>query len=232
MSADLDKLKTRIQALGAKTVDNGCTEAEALAAAAKVAELLDRYTLSLDDVAIARTRCERAIFRPGRNKRIRLDLCIDAIAYFCDSKAWRERDGSGEPAHVFFGLPADIAIALYLAQLVDDTVRSELGRYKTSEAYQRFRYNERALANSSFALGMIESIAAKLVAMKDRRDATHRGDGRDLALVKSSAVETELATQGISLFASTGGSRFVSPDAFDAGIAAGDALPIRTNPGG
>ena len=41
----LGKLKLRIQALRAKTIDNGCTEDEALSAAAKVAELLDRYDL-------------------------------------------------------------------------------------------------------------------------------------------------------------------------------------------
>ena len=34
----LDRLKTRIQGLRSKTTDNGCTEAEALLAAAKVAE--------------------------------------------------------------------------------------------------------------------------------------------------------------------------------------------------
>jgi len=43
--AALDRLKTRIQGLHSKTTDNGCTEAEALLAAAKVAELLDRYDL-------------------------------------------------------------------------------------------------------------------------------------------------------------------------------------------
>ena len=50
--AALDKLKLRIQALRAKTIDNGCTEDEALSAAAKVAELLDRYDLSLTDIDI------------------------------------------------------------------------------------------------------------------------------------------------------------------------------------
>ena len=45
--ATFDRLRQRIQALRAKTVANGCTEGEALAAAAKVAELLDRYDLSL-----------------------------------------------------------------------------------------------------------------------------------------------------------------------------------------
>ena len=47
-----DKLRARIQTLRAKTIDNGCTEGEALAAAAKVSELLDRYELSLTDVEI------------------------------------------------------------------------------------------------------------------------------------------------------------------------------------
>lgn len=50
--AALDRLKTRIQGLRSKTTDNGCTEAEALLAAGKVAELLDRYDLSLTDVEI------------------------------------------------------------------------------------------------------------------------------------------------------------------------------------
>jgi Protein of unknown function (DUF2786) len=50
--AVLDRLKTRIQGLRSKTTDNGCTESEALLAAAKVAELLDRYDLSLTDVEI------------------------------------------------------------------------------------------------------------------------------------------------------------------------------------
>ena len=48
--AAFDRLKTRIQGLRSKTTDNGCTEAEALLAAAKVAELLDRY-----DIEFART---------------------------------------------------------------------------------------------------------------------------------------------------------------------------------
>ena len=39
------KIAARIRALLAKTVENGCTEAEALSAAAKVAELLDRHDL-------------------------------------------------------------------------------------------------------------------------------------------------------------------------------------------
>ena len=71
--AALDKLKLRIQALRAKTMDNGCTEAEAMMAAAKVAELLDRYDLTLSDVELRESACERRVFETRRKNRIPLD---------------------------------------------------------------------------------------------------------------------------------------------------------------
>src|ERR1700682_5249001 len=68
--AALDRLKTRIQGLRCKTTDNGCTESEALLAAAKVAELLDRYDLSLTDVEIRDAPCEQREYETYRKKRI------------------------------------------------------------------------------------------------------------------------------------------------------------------
>ena len=112
--------------------------------------------------------------------------------------------------------------------MIDNTVRTELGRYKTSPAYMKFRHNERALANASFALGMIASIAGKLTAMKDARDAAKRGGGREIVVVKAATVDTELARLGLTLRRASGGRRMVSPDAFDAGSAAGEALSIVT----
>ena len=160
--AALDKLKTRIQGLRAKTIDNGCTEGEALAAAAKVAELLDRYDLSLTDVELRDAPCERRAYETHRKKRIPLDDCIGAIADFCDCRVWREKNQAGEARYVFFGLRSDIEVAHYLTELIDSAVRAELGRYKTTAGYQRFRHQERHMANASFALGMVASIADKL----------------------------------------------------------------------
>ena len=130
--AALDKLKTRIQALRAKTIDNGCTEDEALSAAAKVAELLDRYDLSLTDIEIREAPCERRAYETYRKKRIPLDDCIGAVANFCDCRVWREKNQAGESRYVFFGLRSDIEVAHYLTELIDAAVRSELGRYKTT----------------------------------------------------------------------------------------------------
>ncbi len=225
--AELDKLKTRIQALRAKTIDNGCTEDEALSAAAKVAEMLDRYDLSLTDIDIREAPCERREYETYRKKRIPLDDCIGAIANFCDCRVWREKNQAGQSRYVFFGLRSDIEVAHYLAELIDASVRSELGRYKTSSDYQRFRHQERHLANASFTLGMVASIADKLMAMKAGRDQVNNSTGRGLVVLKAAVVDTELEKLDLKLRTVSRASRMVSPLAYDAGGEAGESFAIK-----
>ena len=221
-----DRLKTRIQGLRSKTTDSGCTEAEALLAAAKVAELLDRYDLPLTDVEIRNGQCEQRPYETRHKKRIPLDDCIGDIANFCDCRVWREKNHSGNVRYVFFGLRSDIEAAHYLTELIDNAVRSELGRYKNSAGYRRFRHQERHLANASFALGMVASIADKLTAMKQERDAVKNGTGRDLVVLKASVVDAELARLDLKLRMVPGLTRNVSPAAYEAGETAAASLGI------
>ena len=223
---DLDRLKGRIAALRAKTVGNGCTEEEALAAAAKAAELMDRHDLSVSDVDLGRSPCEQLAYRTDRKKRMPIEDGIGAVANFCDCRVWRERDADGAARYVFFGLRADVAVAHDLTALIDEALRSELGRYKTSRDYRRFRHQERSVANASFSLGMVASIAAKLDAMKRERDQVNRARGRDLVLVKSGVVEAELAKLDLALRVRQSRGRTVSVAAYEAGGVAGTALAI------
>jgi len=225
----LDRLKTRIQGLRSKTTDNGCTEAEALLAATKVAELLDRYDLSLTDVEIRNSPCEQREYQTYRKKRIPLDDCVGAVANFCDCRVWREKSHSGNARYVFFGLRSDIEAAHYLAELIDHAVRSELGRYKNSAGYRRFRHQDRHVANASFTLGMVASIADKLTAMKHERDAVINGTGRDLVVLKASVVDAELEKLDLKLRTVRRATRMVSPTAYEVGETAGASLAI--NPG-
>jgi len=225
----LDRLKTRVQGLRAKTIENGCTEAEAMLAAAKVAELLDRHDLSLSDVELREAACEQRAFETFRKKRIPLDDCVGAIAHFCDCRVWREKNAVGENRYVFFGLHADVEVAHYLTELIDGSVRAQLGRYKTSAAYQKYRHQDRHLVNASFTLGMVTSIADKLVTMKAERDAVNQSTGRDLVVLKASVVEAELDRLNLNLRTSRRGARTISPTAYEAGGEAGAALPL--NPG-
>jgi hypothetical protein len=113
MATDLDKLKSRLQALRSKTTANGCTEEEALSAAAKVAELLDRHDLSLSDLEIREEQCEQSTIDTNRKQRQPISACIPAIAEYCDCKVWREKDERGI-RYVFFGLRPSIEMAHYV----------------------------------------------------------------------------------------------------------------------
>lgn len=212
----------------AKTVANGCTEGEALAAAAKVAELLDRYELSLSDVEIRAAACERRVYEMRNRKRIPIDDCIGAIADFCGCRVWREKDAAGEVRYVFFGLPADIEAAHALTELIDTAVRTELGRYKTSADYRQFRHQERHLANASFALGMVGSIADKLEAMKAERDELKNSTGRSVVVLKTAVVDTELKKLDLQLRTVERPRRMIAPEAYDAGGIAGASFTINS----
>jgi len=85
------------------------------------------------------------------------------------------------------------------------------------------------MANASFALGMVASIADKLAAMKAGRDEANIRTGRDLVVLKAAVVDTELEKLGLKLQAVDRTSRMVSPAAYEAGGEAGASLAI--NPG-
>ena len=85
------------------------------------------------------------------------------------------------------------------------------------------------MANSSFTLGMIASIADKLTAMKRERDAVNNGTGRDLVVLKASVVDAELEKLDLKLRMVRRATRMVSPTAYEVGETAGVSLAI--NPG-
>jgi hypothetical protein len=84
-------VKGRIKALTEKTVANGCTEAEAMAAADMVGRLLERYALSMDEIEIRAARCVQAEVPLGGRRRRPIDGCVPTIARFCDCKVWLAR---------------------------------------------------------------------------------------------------------------------------------------------
>jgi hypothetical protein len=180
----------------------------------------------LTDIEMREVPCERLEYETWRKKRIPIDGCVGAVAHFCDCRVWRETNQTGEARYVFFGLRSDIAVAVYLTELIDTAVRSELGRYKTSCDYGRFRHKERHMANASFALGMVASIADKLTAMKAGRDEANSSNARDLVVLKTAIVDAELEKLDLNLRQPRSGRRMVSTTAYEAGSSAGASLAI------
>jgi len=215
--AELARVLARIRGLRAKTVEQGCSEQEALASAKKVAELLDRYGLSLGEVEMRQQACEGVGVDTGRKRRAPLDDCVPTIAAFCDCKVWSEGNAQGAIRYVFFGLPLDVEAAHYLYDLIAVTFTTETARYKAED--QNFLTSARRDGARSFQIGLAHGIIEKLATMKSEREAAmRRSSGRDLVVLKRSVIDEELEKLGLDFHAKPiNRKRRVASDAYRAG---------------
>jgi len=219
----LERLMARIQGLRAKTVANGCTEQEALAAAEKVAEMLDRYGLSLGEMDFRAQACEGIGIQTTRRRMAPIDSCVTGIASFFDCRVWVESAKGSPLRYVFFGLRADVAAAQYLYEMVERAFDTETDAFRRGPIYQDME-GERRTATNSFQIGLARGISAKLRSLRAERTAHgSKAGGRDLVVVKADMVEEELAKLGLNLHARSTASRSkrVLSDAYAAGEAAG-----------
>ncbi len=226
---DLSRVIERIRGLRAKTTEQGCTEQEALAAADKVAELLDRYGLSLSEVDLRQQSCEGFGIDTGRRKHGAFDRCVPAIADFCDCRVWSETSPSGTLRFVFFGLSADVEASHYLYDLVAVAFETETARFKMGAIYAEMIGGEQRSAVNSFQIGLARGVSAKLATLKaERSAAVFNSTGRDLIPIKTSVIEEEFEKLGLSLRAKNVSSRRrVLSEAYEAGQEAGRKFEVR-----
>jgi hypothetical protein len=224
---DLARLIQRIQGLRAKTVEQGCTEQEALAAAEKVAELLDRYGLALGELDFSQQTCSGIGVQTGRRRFAPIDKCIPVIAEFFDCRVWSEQAEGETLRYVFFGLRADVTAAEYLYALVERAFETETNAFRAGELYARMAGVRRSATNS-FQIGLSATICAKLRGLRQARETRNAGSsGRDLVPLKAAMVENELARLGLNLHTrGIGGSRHVLTEAYKAGEEAGNRFEV------
>jgi len=229
-SADIDRVIQRIQALRARTVDQGCTEAEALAATAKVSELLARHDLTLDEISVRRSDCEGVSVATGRKRRAPVDSCVPQVALFCDCRVWSEDREDGVLRYVFFGLKADVEAARFLHDLIELTFDTESAAFRRVEIYQALRGGDRRMALNSFQIGLAGGINGKLAALKAaRQSAGAESTGFDLVAVKHSMVDEEIARLGLNFTTRAANPRrTVHGEAYEAGKVAGSLFEPNT----
>ena len=227
-NASTQALLARINALRAKTTERGCTEHEAMAAAAKVAELLDRHGLSMSEVELQSAACSKLQLPTGRRRAGPVDECLPAVAAFCGCRSWLQTDVEGQLHWVLFGLPADVEAAHYVMDLVVQAFETEANLYRRSAAYLRGRGGARRALHTSFVLGMSHGITARLGAMLAAREAAlNSASGRDLVVAKSGVLDTELGKLGLRFRTRRTAERTVNMGAFGRGQDAGERFSVR-----
>lgn len=229
-----ENIAAKVRALQARTIDRGCTEAEAMTAAGLAAKLMTEHDLSMTDVEIGEERCGMEYIDTGRRAAHEVQFCLTALARFTDTKCWKtNRDGSQR--FVFFGLGTDTDFAAYLYHLIKTAMDSELAGYKARCREMGEPTGRRE--SHSFLLGMATRISVRLDAMKRAQSAdTIASTGRDLVVVKSAIVVKQFAELNMHLRTTSGRSTIGSRNGYAAGKAAGNRVglnrPVGNSAGG
>lgn len=193
--SDLAKIRERLEALRNMTVENGCTEAEALLAAEKMAELLARHGLTEEQLE-ALGYDEEAVELGSR--RDPLEKVWLAVSRFADCTCWISR--RQKLAIVYFGRPQDVVIARYVHEVLKRAFDGDQARFKDGEQYRRRRLPKtRRAALKAFTEGWAEEVAGKIYVGLWRRDggspaeAMARLDAKEEKLKKAAAMHTGTA---------------------------------------
>jgi hypothetical protein len=215
----------RVVALRTKTIANGCTESEAMAAAAKAGELMDRYSLTMSDLDIREEKCRQG---EATAKQHDVEMCASTIARFCGCKVWRNLTKGLD----FFGLPHDVEVALYLVDLIKNTMDAEFKLWTRSPSYPKGVHGR--TLRRSFNVAFVGRVNARLKEMAAAREAAARtSTGTALVVVRNAVVAEQFAKLGIYLKRSRSTTRYrANPHAAAAGEAAGDRCNITSGVNG
>jgi hypothetical protein len=159
-----------VQALLAKTTENGATEAEAMAAAAKARELMDRHQIDLGEVGMAKEGVSKISIKRGHYKTLAVkDRLAFFVSEFCDTRVWLTK--SSDEMH-FFGLRSDADFAGWLIVSLQAFVSHGAVSYIALQPHMEARV--RWEAEKAFVLGAIDRINQRLAELTRERRARWR----------------------------------------------------------
>lgn len=234
-NVELEKVKVRIRALSEKTVVNGCTESEAFLAFEKIGELLEKYNLEMSEVDLRSEPCIQNFFECWSSGKTPVASVLTALARFSDVRVWMSPPQKwGNPTiknmrYFFFGLESDVQMAVYLTDIIDKAISTELNKFKKTDVYKDA--HNRKTSTHSFYMGITSRLAHRLNKMKNETEAAAQkrnletqkllgSNMTSLTVVKATIVDEAFKELGMRL-RSTSSHRVIGDrSAFGAGDAA------------
>ena len=219
MTTNREKLINKIKALMAKTVENGCTEAEMLAAMSMAQAMMDAYDVSLDD--IEETKKEKAVHETMKDMRdphhIRTNLCV-YVSEFTNTKVWTVN----KVKFCFAGLPSDIDFAMWLLEHLTVFIQKELKSYLWANGYQSLPPANKRVIINGFVLGCTKRINERLLELIEQGQDKRNDNANALIVVKNDLIDAHMKELGLNLRMPRNRGRRIERDSYNDGKAAGD----------
>ena len=220
MTIERESVLNKIRALLAKTMENGCSEAEAMAALGKAQAMRDAYAVTEAELNL--TKEEKAILRrepPGTKDPHRIKWFLSgAVSKFCSCRGWRQRRDEGGGL-VFCGLPADAQFATWLLDTLAAFVQGELVNFLMEDEPSNEEHRE---AIRGFVLGCCERISDRLSELCQQSTTLATSNAKALVVIKDAAVQAKIDELGIHLRSNSGCCGTWDHSSYQAGKAAGD----------
>lgn len=256
---ELDRIKAKIKAMTLRTMENGCSEAEAMTAMGMVGKLLEQYNLSMDEIDVREQKCITVTVNTGSKRGTVATGTSMAIANFTDCRCWISRGRWGNRSLSFFGTETDAEMAKYLFEIIDAASKQEIQSYKATTDYNDTEVGKRS-ASTSFNHGMVDRINMRLYQMKKENEASLRAahnlkaaatnltprekqaaeavapgstvTGNALVVLKKQIVESEFKGLGMKLKTSYSTRTIRSGSAYNSGDKAGGRVNLNRPLGG
>jgi hypothetical protein len=156
-ATELAKVKAKIRALSEKTMDRGCSEAEAFQAMQKVGELLAQFNLTMDAVTLSLEACVTGTFETQQKRSGgAVYWAHDGLRNICGVISWITPASWPREyvSYSAYGLQSDVDMWLYLANLITNANDTELSAFKRTDIYKSAQSRRIASANFEKGFGL------------------------------------------------------------------------------
>lgn len=223
MSSNTERAKAKINALLAKTVENGATEEEMNAALAKAAELMKMFFITEHDLkeSIADEHCILAEEPLYRTTYI-VDMFYYDLAKLFDCKSFYNNQRIA-----FYGFKQDTELCVYFYRMIMKSCFKAKDVYRATPEFadaKRRGYHAKTLV-ASFIKGYLIKVARKMQKLyKDRQSNLEQSTG--LMIIKSQRVQEQYDQQDFNVRSVNPRELYYMQQAFNQGIQAGEAFEI------
>lgn len=174
------KIHKKIQALLAKTTENGATEHESISALQKAKDLMMQHMLSDADFSESSVKSqiiERTVKLRGHNTIYSLPSICVALCKLFDTQYYYYT-GSNHIVYIF-GMEDDVDLTEYFLQFITKQLFTGINEYRKTPQYKELKNSHGISARRlhvDFSKGFINRISYKIEIMyKARFDEKHKG---------------------------------------------------------
>jgi len=218
----------KLRAFAQRTVENGCTEAEAIAAAEAMQKLQHEYNMTLTDADIEDAEYVTEKMQLGNQRMHPVVGCVMGVSIFTSTKMYK----SGATLFIF-GEKHKVDNAIYLISTIQSAMELEFLNYRSTDAYLRETWHHHgASIRSSFMNGMAHRLYHRLMQMHKelmQQDATvSQATGNSLVVMSDKALDDAFRKQNPNLRSGRRYTTSRSANASAAGRSAADRVGLRS----